>query len=135
MFDDTADSGFSVAGIGSAAVLGGIVRCTGLKLLSGAILFSHVATVVGLSTFVARTDSVRFVDLRRSIDGLTEEALDDGEAALKRGFYLPTRCVNGFVGPTQERRDLGDTEYSIGVEREREKHLAWVRCSSWNGVP
>jgi len=50
MFDNTSDSRFSVAGIGSVAVLGGIVRCTGLKLLGGAILFSGIATVVGLST-------------------------------------------------------------------------------------
>ena len=50
MFDDTSDSRFSVAGIGSVAVLGGIVCCMGLKLLGGAILFSGIATVVGLST-------------------------------------------------------------------------------------
>ena len=50
MFDDTSDSRFPAAGIGSVAVLGGIVCCMGLKLLGGAILFSGIATVVGLST-------------------------------------------------------------------------------------
>jgi len=34
--------------------------------------------------FVAGTDLARFVDLRRSIDGLVEEVPDDGEAALQR---------------------------------------------------
>jgi hypothetical protein len=50
MFDDTSDSRFSVAGIGSVAILGGIVRCMGLKLLGGAILFSGIASGAGLST-------------------------------------------------------------------------------------
>jgi len=43
---------------------------------------------------------------------------------MDRGFHLPNRRVNGFVGPTEQRCDLVDTEQRIGVERECEKYLA-----------
>jgi hypothetical protein len=75
-------------------------------------------------TFVSRTDFARFVDLCRSIDGLIEQLPDDGEAALNRGFHLPNRRMNSSVGSPEERRDLIDTEQCVGVESEREKHLA-----------
>jgi len=61
--------------------------------------------------------------LRRSIDGLVEEAPDNWEAALNRGFHLSNRRVNGSIGPTKERRDLVDTEQCVRIERESEKHL------------
>jgi len=50
MFDDTSESWFPATGIGSVAVLGGIVCCMELKLLGGAVVFSGVAAMVGLST-------------------------------------------------------------------------------------
>lgn len=50
MFDDSSDSRVPAAGFGSVAVLGGVVCCMGLKLLGGAILFSGIAAMVGLST-------------------------------------------------------------------------------------
>jgi len=54
---------------------------------------------------------------------LVEETPDDGEAALNRGFHLSNRRVNGSIGPTEERRDLVDTEQCVRIERESEKHL------------
>ncbi len=50
MFDGSSDSRVPAAGLGSVAVLGGVVCCMGLKLLGGAVLFSGIAAVVGLST-------------------------------------------------------------------------------------
>jgi len=61
--------------------------------------------------------------LCRSIDGLVEEAPDDGEAALNRGFPFSNRRVNSSVGPTEGRRGLVDTEQRVRIECEREKHL------------
>ena len=46
-----------------------------------------------------------------------------GEAALNRGFHLSNHCVKRFVGSIEERRNLGDAEQRIDVEREREKYL------------
>ena len=43
---------------------------------------------------------------------------------MNRGFYLPNRGVNGFVGSVEQRCDLVDAEQRTGVEREREKDLA-----------
>jgi hypothetical protein len=74
--------------------------------------------------FVTRTDLARFVDLCWSIDGLVEQSPDHGKAVLDCGFHLSNRCVHGSVGSIEERRNLVDTEQRIGVEDEREKHLA-----------
>ena len=74
--------------------------------------------------FVARANLARLVDLCRSIDGLVEEAPNDGEAALNRGFHVSNRRVDGSVGPSEERRNLIDTEHCVRVERESEKHLS-----------
>ena len=54
---------------------------------------------------------------------LVEEAPNDGEAALNRGFHLSNRRMNGSVGSAEERRDLVDTEQCVRGERASEKHL------------
>jgi len=69
-----------------------------------------------LLAFVACTHLAGLVNLCRSTDGLVEETPHDGEAALNRGFHLSNRCVNGSMGPTEERRGLVDTEQCVCVE-------------------
>ena len=61
---------------------------------------------------------------------------DDGEAAMNCDFSLPNRAVDRPVRPSEQRRDLVDTEQCICVEREREKHFSCgeVLLVKWRAV-
>jgi hypothetical protein len=50
MSDETDDTLLPFAGLGSVAVVGGVVCCMGLKLIGGAALFGGLAATVGLTT-------------------------------------------------------------------------------------
>jgi len=50
MSDETDDSRLPFAGLGSVAVVGGVICCMGLKMIGGAALFGGLAATVGLTT-------------------------------------------------------------------------------------
>lgn len=50
MSDDSTEALSQYGGVGGLAVLGGVACCMGLKLIGGAILFSGLATTIGLTT-------------------------------------------------------------------------------------
>jgi len=55
---------------------------------------------------------------------------------MNRGFHVSNRRVDGSVGPSEERRNLVDTEQRVRVECESEKHLSCgeVLLVKWRSV-
>jgi hypothetical protein len=58
--------------------------------------------------FVARADLLGLVDLRGTIDRVTDAFPDGGEAASELGFHVLDRLEDDFVGAVEKWRDLID---------------------------
>ena len=59
--------------------------------------------------------------------------LDEIEAALKSGFYLSNRGVNGIVDGVEQLSDLVDAKERVRVEDERDNDLSGSESTSFEG--